>query len=610
MCGISGVVYLDGRMADAAPIEVMNRLQRHRGPDGEGVHAEGAIAFGHRRLAIIDPTGGHQPLVDYDAGTVLTYNGEIYNYRELRAELSPCPFYTDSDTEVLLRAYQKWGIACVTRLRGMFAFALYDRMAGKVFLVRDRLGIKPLYYRREPGRIIFASELNPVVAVSEGAMAVDPDAVAAYLYYQYVPCPATIYEGVHKLEPATRLEIDLTTGETRQERYWSLEPAPRVWNEKKTVDELDALLAEVTDLYVRSDVPFGAFLSGGIDSSMVTAYMAQALPKPVQTFSIGFPEEDLSELPWAREAAGILGTDHHERIVSSNMGLEVLAHLVRHFGEPFGDSSAVPTYYVSRAASAEVKMVLSGDGGDELFAGYHSYPALYDMAGHGRQPGLLGHLRGLFGVNRPAWSLQEAHDAQRRIFGLDDVNALTGRRWTPPPPPFFADARDDMQRLQYQDLTTYMLDDILTKVDRMSMAASLEVRVPLLDHHLVEFAFSLPLEARIRRIPGQDAPVGKYILKSLAGRSFRPEFVHRRKMGFGIPVNDWLTGPLRPLLFHMLDSPGNAVFQFVDRQAARRVVTEFEAGRGYGAGAVWVLLMLMLWFDLCAWPRPISMTEA
>jgi asparagine synthase (glutamine-hydrolysing) len=597
MCGIAGIIELRGEPANGPLVSRMNHIQRHRGPDGEGVYAHGPVAFGHRRLAIIDPEGGHQPLVDDEAGLALTYNGEIYNYREIRAELAGLPFHTDSDTEVVLRAYQKWGMACLERFRGMFAFALHDRNLGKVFLARDRLGIKPLHYRIGDGRLVFASELTPVAAVAGNDLEIDPEAVAAYLHFQYIPTPSTIYRGVRKLEPATWMEVDLSSGAApRSHRYWTLAPQPRAWDDARGVEELEGLLDDIIRLYVRSDVPFGAFLSGGIDSSVVTAAMSRQLPAPVQTFTIGYREEALSELPWAAQAARRLGTNHQERIVSSEMGLDMLERILWHVGEPFGDSSAVPTYYVSEAAASEVKMVLSGDGGDEILAGYHSYPQLYDMFNFGGSPSLGQRLRGMFRRGKTQASLQQAHDLRRQVFGVDDIHQLMGRSgWRPETVRLYPAARDPFQQLQFQDLTTYMLDDILTKVDRMSMAASLEVRVPLLDHVLVEYAFSLPLTARIRRLPGIAEPVGKVALKLLAGRTFGPDFVHRRKMGFGIPVTEWLKGPLRPVVLDLLDSSSNPVFQLLDRERARQVVTDFEMGTRHGAASVWSLMMLLLW---------------
>ncbi len=337
MCGIAGIVRFDGASVDQGALWRMAGALAHRGPDGEGIYVTGPVGFAHRRLAIIDPTGGAQPLIDRESGLSLTYNGEVYNFVEIRRELGSDGFATASDTEVVLRAWRRWGMAALGRFRGMFAFALHDARQGKVFLVRDRLGIKPLYYRTDRNGLTFASELGALMAVEQRAGPVDLDALSLYLRYGYVPTPRTIYAGVEKLEPGHCLEIDLTRGTVSKRRYWRLEPHLGKRLETKCLEELEALLHEIVGLYVRSDVPFGAFLSGGVDSSTVTALMSEVLCEPVRSFSIGFAESDYSELPYAEEAAMRLGTRHHSAVLNPTVSLPWLLALAARFGEPFAE---------------------------------------------------------------------------------------------------------------------------------------------------------------------------------------------------------------------------------------------------------------------------------
>ncbi len=599
MCGIAGIASLDGSTPGSDRVRRMTDLIRHRGPDGEGLMTSGAVAFGHRRLAIIDPKGGQQPIADVTGRYVLTYNGEIYNYRELRQELPEFEFQTESDTEVLLHAYQKWGIECLGRLRGMFAFAIYDGETGIAHVVRDRLGIKPLYYGISGGAFVFASELAALAETETRAPDIRHQSIADYLHLQYVPTPTTIYERFKKLPPATYAEIDTRKGTHMVREYWSLEQSLAEKSDDAVEDALDRLLREAVEIYVRSDVPFGAFLSGGIDSSVISSYVHKVLKEPLKTFTIGFDHPELSEITWAQQAADIIGTDHEARIVSPEMAIDVLRKIVRHFGEPFGDSSAVPTYYVSQCAAAKVKMVLSGDGADELFAGYHSYPDLFAMARAARgRPGVSQWIGALFGGEQPSVDLQYQHDIRRQVFACDDVARLVGAAsYSPPSPPRYPGKGDEFTQLQYQDVKTYLLDDILTKVDRMSMANSLELRVPYLEHFVVEFAFSLALSHRLRWDDANQQAIGKYALKRLAGRIFPPQFINRRKMGFGIPVQEWMAGPLRPLLSDIVATRSHVAFDFLSRDQVMRVFNDFWSGRSYGAGQAWVLMMLLLWFE-------------
>ncbi len=604
MCGIAGIVRFDGAAVNEAALRRMAAALAHRGPDGEGFYAAGPVGFAHRRLAIIDPEGGRQPIVDRESGLSLTYNGEVYNFIEIRRELGEAAFTTASDTEVVLRAWRRWGMAALEHFRGMFAFALHDPGEGKVFLVRDRLGIKPLYYRADRDRITFASELGALVSADGQAGPIDDAALSLYLRYGYVPTPRTIYAGVEKLEPGHCLEIDLARGRLTKSRYWRLEPQVRRRSEADSLDELEALLRETVGLYVRSDVPFGAFLSGGVDSSTVTALMSEVLSEPVRSFSIGFAESEYSELAYAEEAATRLGTRHHAAVLDPTVSLPWLLSLAARFGEPFADSSCLPTWYVSHLAAAEVKMVLSGDGGDELFAGYASYPAVLEQTRAAPQHPLAaalaqlarrGALPGRFAGRRAHWST--AHHRQRDAFSAAEREVLTGRPPTPVDDEEIAlpASVDPVTRCQLRDVGAYLLDDILVKVDRMSMDNSLEVRVPLLDHKLVEFAFSLPLELRLRQ--SGDQVVGKYLLKKAAERFFPRRFLDRQKWGFGIPIHAWLGGPLRPLVGDLLETGAKDLAPLVDPGSVRGIVASYYAGEQGRVGQIWCLLALRLWAD-------------
>lgn len=602
MCGISGLINFNGSRPDEAALRRMTAALRHRGPDGEGFFVRGGVGFGHRRLAIIDPRGGHQPFVAEPEGLALTYNGEVYNYREIRSDLGNQNWTSSSDTEVVLRAYGQKGIACLDEFRGMFAFALFDERRRRVYLVRDRLGIKPLYYHANGDRVAFASELGALLEAGDIPTEIDRRGLAGYLRFGYLPAPGTIYRGVLKLEPGTYIEIDLDRGRLQKRRYWNLEPTTRPRSESDALEELDSLLDEIIRLYLRSDVPFGVFLSGGVDSSLVAALMARVLDSPVRSFSIGFSEEAHTELPFAAEAARVVGARHHEQTISAFMALDVLSRLVRRFGEPFADSSMLPAYYVSKFAAGEVKMVLSGDGGDELFAGYQSYPLVHQHARMQRGPSsrFTGILEAI-GWNRSRErekSWQAVHYANRELCSREERNRLLGEEIevVSEEELTYPVEMEPVTKCQYQDLTTYLLDDILTKVDRAGMDNSLEVRVPLLDHKLVEFAFSLPMSLKLR---GQDGGniVTKYLLKRSAQRFFTPAFLARPKMGFGIPIVDWVRGPLARVIRRQLVEDQGTLGDYLDRRSVHRVVDEFFAGDDSRIVQLWPLFCFRLWLS-------------
>lgn len=601
MCGIAGLVIYDSPAVDKDLLQKMNDHQCHRGPDGQGVYIDGSVGLAHRRLAVIDPKGGHQPFISADGQVVVTYNGEIYNYKEIQQELAgEFVFSTTSDTEVLVNAYRKWGINCLRRFRGMFAFVLYDKAVGTLYVVRDRIGIKPLYYLADSRRFIFASELGAITALPDIPIHISPEAVAEYFRYYYVPGPHSIYKDIHKLEPAHYLKVDLATKNVTKHCYWEVGLALAEKSEKALLAELDELLHDIVSIYVRSDVPFGAFFSGGVDSSIVTAYMTRCLTDTVKTFTIGYDDEAFSELPYALEAAQILGTDHKPQIVHPDYSVDFVASLIRHFGEPFADSSLIPTYYVSQLAAQHVKMVLSGDGGDELFGGYNSYRDAFTHNAGSAVRGLLRHIAGgLAGRTLLApfrWrTVAEIQRSQREVIrGHELKKLLRNPDWVQEKPSLVVprDA-EAIHYFQLQDVNTYMVDDVLTKVDRMSMANSLEVRVPLLDHKLVEFAFTLQLRNKLRREDGRVTT--KYLLKKAAQRFFPPSFLERPKQGFGIPIASWLRGADGALrVFLDKEAP---VYEYLDYRYTAGMINSFLAGDRSLTTKVWGILIFALWLD-------------
>jgi asparagine synthase (glutamine-hydrolysing) len=538
---------------------------RHRGPDGDGTWTDGPAALAHRRLAIIDPAGGQQPVATADGSCWIVYNGELYNFRELRAELIARghTFQTSCDTEVVVHAYQEWREGCLDRMRGMYAFAIWDRRDRTLFLARDRFGIKPLHYLRQNGVLAFASELQSFDALPEYEPTLDLQAVDLYLQFQYIPAPYTIFQEVRKLPPAHWMRVDPSGRIEGPHRYWNLElEADEQPSEGEWLERLDTALRETVTAHLVSDVPFGAFLSGGVDSSTVVGYMSGVLREPVKTFSIGYEEREYDETAYARQAARRFGTDHHEEIVRPD-ALAILPELVRHHGEPMADSSAIPTYYVSRLAARHVKMVLSGDGGDELFAGYTSYPYLLwsqrkPAALGGRFRHALGGVARRAGIRAPLPSPEQVWYDNTSYF----TEAMRMRLWRPELRTFAEGTRawydgqfalaprgDLCARFQYVDVNGYLANDILPKVDVASMCHSLEVRVPLIDHVFAATVAKIPTRFKVKwasdggtlrdDVP-LDAAVGKYILKKNAERFFPPDFLARPKRGFDVPIRQWL----------------------------------------------------------------------
>jgi asparagine synthase (glutamine-hydrolysing) len=616
MCGIAGIANVDGRPAGNTLLRAMTDILAHRGPDGDGFHLDGSVGLGHRRLSIIDLATGAQPMSNADGSVWITFNGELYNFRELRAELEArgMSFRTASDTEVLLRAYEAHGIDCLSRLRGMFAFAIWDARARRLFLARDRVGIKPLVYAWDGRRLLFASELKALLRDPALPRELDWSALQSYLTFRYVPSPATIFRAIRKLPPASYLALDLDRGELEVRRYWDLRFAPdERCSDTEWLEELRWHLREAVRSHLVSDVPIGAFLSGGMDSATVVALMAQATPTPIRTFSIGFNETGFDELAYARLVAARYGTEHYEFVVKPD-ALEALPRLVWQFDEPFADASALPTYYVSKITREHVTVALSGDGGDENFAGYSRYLralALHD--GLDRLPGLAA--RSLLRIAGRVLPERARGQAYLELLGTDPVTRyfrmvtsprvrLLRRLLTPEararvtgeagPELFHALAResgapDYVSLLQYLDVRTYLPEDILTKVDRASMLVSLEARVPLLDHVLMEFVASMPARLKLRD------GAGKAILKEAMAADLPGEVIHRRKMGFGVPLADWFRGELSDYVRDVLGDRRTRQRGLLDGQALSEVLDEHARGSRDHSAQIWALLCLEEW---------------
>jgi asparagine synthase (glutamine-hydrolysing) len=632
MCGITGAIWTDPEKAlDDATLRRMVEVLRHRGPDDEGFYtaefrtraAEQAVpgvALGHRRLSIIDLASGHQPLSNEDGSVWVVLNGEIYNYRDLRRRLegSGHRFRTNSDTEVLVHLYEDEGERLPEHLNGMFALAVWDANRRQLFLARDRLGKKPLVYRLEPGRLLFASELKSLLEVPGVPRELDPQALDAYLTYQYVPHPQTIFRGISKLAPAHCAVY--REGRLTLRRYWN--PDFRVEEDRPAEQyarELRELLTSAVELRLQSDVPLGAFLSGGIDSTIVVGLMQQLSKEKVRTFSIGFPVPEYDETHYARLVAQRFGTIHEEFRVEPD-AVDILPKLVWHYDEPFADSSAVPTWYVAQLTRRQVTVALTGDGGDELFAGYPRYRAVWLGSWFDRLPSVLRWLlAGRYWQRLPASPRQKSlrrrfkrftealgmtpqrrylewiaifNEARRAelysdefVATLPDVDPLEflGAAWAR------SSGRDPVTAASLADLVTYLACDLMTKVDIASMAHGLECRQPLLDYRVVELAARMPLQRKFRR--GR----GKRIFLEAFADLLPKEILHRGKMGFGVPLDRWFRGPLAGYARQTLLDGRTLARGLFRPEAIRGLVEDHLAGRFDHSYRLWALLVLELW---------------
>ncbi|MGH9708700.1 MAG: asparagine synthase (glutamine-hydrolyzing), partial [Candidatus Acidiferrales bacterium] len=618
MCGIAGIVGKDAS-AEVALAEVRRMCDQivHRGPDDEGTFVQGRVGLGMRRLSIIDLSTGHQPIHNEDQSVWIVFNGEIYNFQELRPELEKRGhrFYTHTDTEAIVHLYEEYGADCVKKLRGMFAFAIWDAKKQSLLLARDRFVKKPLHYALSGGRLVFGSEIKSLMTAAPELNEIDQQGLLEYFCYGYIPDPLTAFQNIRKLPPGHVLEF--SRGEIEVRAYWDL---PRFnthvpKSEEECLEDLESRLAEAVRIRLISDVPLGALLSGGVDSSTVVALMARYSTSPVKTFTIGFADRDFDEAEHARLVAERFATDHHELIVQPHF-LETLEKLTRHLEEPFADASIVPTYYVSKLAREHVTVALAGDGGDELFAGYDRYAINLRRRRDAFIPGWAGRIyrnqifpllpastygrRFLYTMALPEEdryldeiSFLSPDGKERSVFSKEYRAFAAGR-----PSPFetfrnylrAAPAEDSLSRLQYLDAKTYLPADVLTKVDRMSMATSLEVRAPILDHVFAEWATGLPPDWKLR------GGVQKYILKKLAERVGVPRSViYRPKKGFGVPLVHWFRNELKESLLSMLLEPQTLQRGYFDPRVIRQLIGEHQRGRRDRSRDLWILLVFELW---------------
>ena len=606
MCGIAGFLR-PSVPADAGLLRRMCGRIRHRGPDDDGYYIDGACGLGMRRLSIIDLPGGHQPIANEDGAVWVVFNGEIYNYRELRCDLEKRGhrFRTASDTEVLVHLYEEEGPAGAGKLRGMFAYAIWDAKLRRLTLVRDRFGKKPLYIARMPSGVCFASELKSLFE-TDMALDVDVDALKLYFQFGYIPDPRSPYRAVSKLAAGHWITFD-ESGRMAEEAYWTLPEAASEpsagFTEERARQELRELFDESVRIRMIADVPLGAFLSGGIDSGSVVASMASQSDAPVKTFSIGFEENEYNELPAARLVAQRYGTEHHEIVLRPDSAA-LISRLAGDFDEPFGDSSAIPTFLVSQFAAQHVKVALTGDGGDELFAGYESFAAMERLKKADRLPQSARRmLSGIASVMPYSAYGKNYLRMISRPSGLERYfewnyaphflrERLLEPEWTigfAAPCPF-PESEDILTQALYFEATSKLTGDMLVKVDRMSMANSLEVRSPLLDHKLAEFAARIPHAWKIRNGRGKD------ILLRAIGDRLPPELLKLPKKGFAIPLDRWFRGPLRGFLRDALLSRSFLDRGFVRERALRQLLDEHQRGRRNNVAWLFRLLMLELWY--------------
>jgi len=625
MCGIAGILSLapEARVSHA-PLRVMAGQLVHRGPDDEGfyVDPDGVCGFGFRRLSIIDLAGGHQPISNEDGTIWLMFNGEIYNFRELRAALAAQGhhFRTQSDSEVIVHLYEQFGDGCFERLAGMFAIAIWDQARRQLVLARDRLGKKPLTYADVGGRFYFASEVKALLALPELPRVLDAQSLHRYLLFQYVPAPYSIYRDFQKLPPGSFLRVEAGQPfRSIPHAYWRVpQPPPFTGTYADAKRRLGELLTRAVEKRLIADVPLGAFLSGGIDSSLVVTLMRKLGVSPLRTFTIGFADARYDETPYARRVAGANSTEHHEHVVTPR-AREILDALAWHYDEPFGDSSAIPTYYLSRWTRESVTVALTGDGGDECFAGYDRYRAAQLAAQVDRLPGSihrgLHRLAAFLPHGQPKTRGRQLYrfltalgqSPARRYFSW--INVFTPEQLAAGYQPDFAARLDfDEPRRWFEclhdgasgepahraihcDFQSYLPYDLLAKVDIASMACGLECRAPLLDHELVEFALSLPLARRL------DRHGGKRILKDWAGElGLPPAILQRTKMGFGVPVGEWFRGELRDLLTEHIFSSDALCARIFRREWLRALLDAHLSGYANYEHPLWALLMLELWY--------------
>ncbi len=633
MCGIAGILQASPSIDAVACLQSMLQATSHRGPDHRGIwsSSDRRVTFGHNRLAILDLTSdGHQPMHSECGRYVITYNGEVYNYLELKKELIDLGhrFRGNSDTEVILASIVEWGLtASVKRFNGMFAFALWDGKKELLYLVRDRIGVKPLYYGLSHGSFLFGSELKALRAFPGFSHQINANALGSYFRYNYIPVPCTIYDDIYKLPPAHILEISPQQLQTPTlDPYWSMSDVvsqpKEVLMEKEALLSLDSLLKDAIGKCMISDVPLGSFLSGGIDSSLVTSLMQAQSQKPIRTFSIGFAEKSYDEGSQAAAVARYLKTEHTELLLAPEEAMAVIPELANIYDEPFADSSQIPTYLVSRLARQSVTVCLSGDGGDEAFGGYNRHFFGKSLWGKTRfMPEALRNLatKGIFAISPSAWDkiLSPIQRYTRspgdhlhkfaRAMGANTVpdfyeslithqNPASVLRLPPRDYPIAKNSTQDSSRdiselMMYLDTIGYLHDDVLTKVDRASMRTSLEARVPLLDHRVIEFAWRLPISYRVR------GAQGKWLLRQLLYRYVPQQLVDRPKTGFAVPIGAWLKGPLRPWTEGLLDEKRMKEQGYLNPAPIQKKWKEHLSGQYNWQQALWGVLMFQSWLE-------------
>jgi asparagine synthase (glutamine-hydrolysing) len=621
MCGITGIVTKIDETVSKTLISKMVGQQTHRGPDETGIWCSKGIALGHNRLSIIDLSSGQQPMHACNERYTIVFNGEIYNYKELREKLKKCGevFSTSSDTEVLLKMYVKYGVECLSQLNGMFAFSIWDSMHRKLFIARDRVGVKPLYYKCNKSDLFFASEISSLYAISDN-LSIDHNALLDYLNVLYVPSPKSIFTEINKLPPAHYLMWD--AGSIKLTKYWdpwNIQPSYDK-SENEIIHDIEIIYLDSVKKRLISDVPLGAFLSGGVDSSAVVAAMSKITDEPVKTFSIGFEGDPSSELPFSRKISELFKTDHHEKIVSPPDIPQLLDTICSSFGEPFADSSALPTLLVSEMARDNVTVALSGDGGDELFAGYNSY---YYYKKLDSIKSKLGPLSNLFGkvpliipngfenrvrnikkvssfLTKFNIPLDKQWAMSRSILSRGSaVDILNGdlkiqfheRNWSSHLTKYFKEVESlsTLDQITRVDIQTYLPDDLLVKVDRMSMAKSLEVRSPFLDYKLVEYAMTVPMKYKLQ---GKD---GKWIFKKMLEKYLPKEILYRKKQGFSIPLEKWFRNELFPYAYEIL-TEDRSKRDFIDIAGVKKILNEHKKGYVAHDQLIWALLILESWF--------------
>lgn len=623
MCGICGVIHRKkDHPVQFADVKKMCDVIRHRGPDDEGQYVQANVGLGMRRLSIIDLSTGHQPIFNEDRSMAIVFNGEIYNHKDIRKELETKGhvFATKTDTEAIIHAYEEWGVDCVQKLNGMFGFAIWDGRKDRLFLARDRVGIKPMYYYVDENQLAFGSELKSIVQLDSVPREIEPKALDTFLTFEYIPSPYSIFKNIFKLPPGHWMLYE--NGEAKIRQYWHLEYKKSNASTAELERKLEELLEDAVNIRLMSDVPLGAFLSGGLDSSSIVAMMTRHQKDPVKSFSIGFDEATYNELPYARAIAEKFKTEHFEEIITPDAA-SLTEKILWMLDEPFGDFSVFPTYLVSEMARKNVTVVLSGDGGDELLAGYDTYIAqgvarryaklpafLRKMAIEpiinalpptakkkgfinkskrfiegARLPDFLQHVRWMVFLQRAEKELLYSSDFSRSLNGYNSHGFIEE---------YFSQvtSNDPLDQMEYVDIKSYLVDDILVKVDRMSMANSLEARVPFLDHRFVEFAATIPSELRL------NGKRTKHILKSSLQHELPMNIIERGKEGFSIPIKNWVKNELKPMMMSALSEQNVKDKGFFDPKYVNRLVDEHLKGRENHSHRIWALMVFHMWHDL------------